>query len=96
MYDADLRSDNFQNVLGSTGQHWCLYEQLVMYLGLRKNRSQLVGRGFRSRRSRVYGVGGLEGGGGVADASPLEAPSNAISARLVCSLTSFSRPRDTS
>ena len=44
---------------------------------------QLVARGFRSRRSRVYGGGGGEGGGGGADASPLEAPSNAISARLI-------------
>ena len=42
---------------------------------------QLVTRGFRSRRSRVYGVGGGEGGGGGADASPLEAPSNAIGAK---------------
>jgi len=42
---------------------------------------QLVARISRSVRSRVNGGGGREGGGGGAHAAPLEAPSNANSAR---------------
>jgi len=42
---------------------------------------QLVARISRSMRSRVNGGGGREGGGGGAHAAPLEAPSNANSAR---------------
>ena len=42
---------------------------------------QLVARSSRSVLSRVNGGGGREGGGGGAHAAPLEAPSNANSAR---------------
>jgi len=42
---------------------------------------QLVARNSRSVRSRVNGGGGREGGGGGAHAAPVEAPSNANSAR---------------